>query len=220
VPASPRARPPRSGPRPYEQRRRAEQAARTRADIVESAHRLLDDREATRLTLDEVARAAGVSRATVYNQFGSRSALLATVFEDLGRVIGYERVQAASRLADPEAALEGTVREACRCWAFRPVAIRRVLALGTLDPEVSQLNARYEAYRRMEMAQLAQRLDKAGLVRGVSPEDAAAILAALTGPHAFEMVGGDSAPDRAADRLVHMARASLGLPLPPQPEVP
>lgn len=211
VRASRRKAPARKHPRPYDQRLRAHQARKTRGDIVSAAHALLDDQDAPQLTLEEVARAAGVSRATVYNQFGSRRALLAAVFEDLGRVIGYERVQAAQRQEDPRAALVATIREACRCWSSRRVAIRRILALGVLDPEIDDLNARYERYRRAEMAQLAARLEEAGLLRGVSLADASAVLGALTGPHAFELVEGPTAPDRAADRLVHMASASLGL---------
>jgi AcrR family transcriptional regulator len=197
--------------RRYDQRLRADQSSRTRAEIIGAAHTLLDDQAAPRLTLEEVARAAGVSRATVYNQFGSRRALLAAVFEDLGRVIGYERVQAAQRLEDPRAALDATIREACRCWSSRRVAIRRILALGVLDREIDELNARYEQYRRAEIGQLAQRLEGAGLLRGISLVDASAVLGALTGPHAFELVDGATSPDRAADRLVHMASASLGL---------
>ena len=198
-------------PRRYDRRLRAERSLKTREDIVSAAHSLLADENAPQLTLDEVARAAGVSRATVYNQFGSRRALLAAVFEDLGRAIGYERVQAAQRLDDPRAAVDATIREACRCWASRRVAIRRILALGALDREIGELNSRYEQYRRAEIGLLAQRLDQAGLLRGIPLDDASAILGALTGPHAFELVGGDAAPDRAADRLVHLATTSLGL---------
>ena len=206
--------------RQYNQRRRADHVAHRRAAIVAAAHDLLDKREAPQLTLDEVARAAGVTRATVYNQFGSRSALLAAVFEDLGRVIHYERVQQAQTRENPREALEATIREACRCWSSRRVAIRRILALGVLDPEIDQLNQRYEMYRRAEISMLAERLRVAGLLGDhVSREDATAILGALTGPNAFELLDGETAPGLAADRLVHIAVSSLGLPPLPQEHV-
>lgn len=213
MPESQRKTPVRGERRHYEQRRRAEQSRQTRSGIIAAAHELLGDRDAPQLTLDEVARAARVSRATVYNQFGSRRALLAAVFEDLGRVIGYERVQAAQRMEDPRIALEMTIREACRCWSSRRTAIRRILALGVLDREIDELNARYEQYRRAEIGGLAKRLEEAHLLRGIALHDASVVLGALTGPYAFDLVGGDNAPDLAADRLVHMAGASLGIHL-------
>ena len=162
--------------------------------------------------MEEVSKAAGVTRATVYNKFGSRRSLLAAVFEDVGRVIHYERVQAAQALENPIQAVEMTIREACRCWSSSRVAIRRILALGILDPEIDELNTRYEGYRRAEIGALAVRLNDTQLLGpGVSLDDASAILGALTGPYAFEQLSGTSDPDTAADRLVSMATSSLGL---------
>jgi AcrR family transcriptional regulator len=200
--------------RRYDLRRRAEQAAATRASIIAAAHALLDNLEAPQLTLDEVARAAGVSRATVYNQFGSRRALLAAVFEDLGRIIQYDRVQNAQVLEDPLEAVQATIREACHCWSSSPVAIRRILAFGAFDPEIDELNSRYERYRRVQMRTLAERLHSAGFITsGVTLDDAAAILSSLTNPHSFVLLSSETSTHAAAERLVHMAVASLGLQL-------
>ena len=58
-------------------------AAQTRTAILDAVHALLAASDAGRLTLDEVARKAGVTRATVYNQFGSRQALLTSISHDL-----------------------------------------------------------------------------------------------------------------------------------------
>jgi AcrR family transcriptional regulator len=203
----------RRAPRPYRQARRAESAAATRRGIVAAGLNLLDQRDAPRLSLDEVAIAAKVSRATIYNQFGSRSALLIAMMEDLGRVINYERVRTAQRLPDPVEALSATIHEATACWSSRRLTIRRILALGVLDPEVDKLNAMFEGYRRAEMGQLAQRLHDAGrLGTGVSVAEASVTLGALTSPQALELVGWDSDPATATARLLRMARASLGIP--------
>jgi AcrR family transcriptional regulator len=202
----------RRAPRPYRQARRAESAAATRRGIIAAGLNLLEQREAPRLSLDEVAVAAKVSRATIYNQFGSRSSLLIAMMEDLGRVINYERVRTAQRLPDPVEALTATIDEATACWSSRRLTIRRILALGVLDPEVDKLNAMFEGYRRAEMGQLAQRLRDAGrLGDGVSVVDASITLGALTSPQALELVGWDSDLATATARLLRMARAALGI---------
>ncbi|MCI0451252.1 MAG: TetR/AcrR family transcriptional regulator [Candidatus Latescibacteria bacterium] len=203
--------------RRYDMRTRLRQVEATRAEIVAAAHALLDGDKSHSLTLDEVARAAGVSRATVYNQFGSRRQLLAAVFEDQGRLIRYDRVQAAMALPDPRAALAEGLRELARAWSSRPKAIRRVLALAVVDPEIAELVARYERYRRAEIAALAGRLDDAGLLgHGVSTSEAAAILGALTGFSVFDALAFESGKRAALQRLVHTVFSSLGVD--PQPK--
>jgi AcrR family transcriptional regulator len=192
---------------------RAAHAAATRVEIVQAAHRLLDAPQATTLSLDEVARAAGVTRATLYNHFGSRSALLSAVFEDQGRLIGYDSVRAAQELADPREALTSMLRELGRAWALKRVAIRRTLALAVLDPEVETLVMRYETYRRGDVSSLAQRLSKAGLLaRGVSLSDAAGILGALTSFQFFDILCLLEPPNVATKRLVQIAGSALLFP--------
>ncbi len=201
--------------RRYDMRTRLQHVETTRAEIIAAAHTLLEGDDPHRLTLDEVARAAGVSRATVYNQFGSRPHLLAAVFEDQGRLIRYDRVQAAMTLPDPRDALAATMRELARAWSSRSKAIRRVLALAVVDPEIGDIVHRYERYRRSEMATLADRLDAAGLLR-VSRSDAAAILGVVTGFDMFDALSFDASKRAASERLVRIAFASLGLNPPPK----
>ncbi len=200
--------------RRYDMRRRSRGAALTRSAIVDAAYALLDAKEASGLTLDEVARAAGVSRATIYNQFASRRELLATVFEDVGRRIRYDRVQRAEALADPRHALLAMLRELGRAWSVRPRVRRRILALGVIDPEIGDVNDRYERYRRATMAAFASRLAEAGLLgHGLTASDAAGILAALTSPQFFDVLRAGRTVRVATETLVHIASTSLGITL-------
>lgn len=197
--------------RSYDMRQRGQSAAGTRAGIIAAAHRLLGRREGT-LTLQEVAEAAGVSRATVYQSVGSRVALLAAVFEDQGRLLGYHRVLAALELPDPARAVVAAVRESCRAWAVMPEAIRKTLALAVIDVAAGELVERYERYRRAELAALARRAHRAGaLGRGVSAQYAAVALALLTGFPAFDQLRLTHNPPQATRQLVRMARAALGI---------
>jgi AcrR family transcriptional regulator len=187
-------------------RRRSAAAERTRQAIVSAVHRLLEAPEPGRLTLDEVARSAGTTRATVYNRFGSRRALLTAAFADQGRLVRYDRVIAATALADPRGALEATLREVCRAWEARRTAIQRVLALAILDPEIGAVVERYERSRRTQMRSLAHRL-----ASPAGPAEAAAMLGALTSPLAYYQFRAGAGPRAAARRMKGAVLAALGL---------
>jgi AcrR family transcriptional regulator len=58
-------------------------------------------------TMSDVAEAAGVSRQTLYNEFGSRQALLqAYVVAEIGRLLDEAAAAVRARADDPHAALE------------------------------------------------------------------------------------------------------------------
>jgi AcrR family transcriptional regulator len=192
-------------------RRRAQAAERTRGRILDAAHALLDRPGRATLTLQEVAEEAGVTRATVYLSVGTRAELLAAVFEQQGERIGYDRVRAAGAHPDLGEAVLATVREASRAWARAPRAIRNTLALAALDDEIGTLVARYEGYRKAEMAALAQRAYAGGAFReGVTAEHAAVVLGLLTSFTTFELLRAMGAR-AATDHLVQMARDALGI---------
>jgi len=71
-------------PRPYRSPLRAAAAGITRKRIINAASALLGAPKGFEgFSLDAVARKARVTRLTVYNQFGSRRALLEEVFDDI-----------------------------------------------------------------------------------------------------------------------------------------
>lgn len=193
--------------RRYDMRTRARAAADTRAAIVSAAHRLLNQPGSTGLTLQEVAAAAGVSRATVYKSLGSRARLLAAVFEDQGRLIGFDRVLAAMQVEDPDAAVAATIRQSCRAWSVMPDAIRRTLALAALDPEIGELVRRYELDRRARLTALARRASRArGAGTRPRVKDASVTLALLTGFTAFDQLRLEYDARRSTEILVRMAK--------------
>src|SRR5712664_4044385 len=68
--------------RSYTSSVRTAAAAEKRERVIEAAARSLrEDASIASFSLDTVAKAAGVTRLTVYNQFGSRRGLLEAVFE-------------------------------------------------------------------------------------------------------------------------------------------
>ena len=198
------------GKRAYVGTKRAIGAAETRQRILDAAHRLLERGDRSVLLSREVAAEAGVSRATIYKSVGSRRALLRAVFEDQGRLIDYERVRRAGQNPNSRVAVVDTVREACRAWSVMPGALRKVLALAVLDPEIGQLVAQYERYRRREIGDLAELAHGAGAFgAGVTVEEARETLIVVTAFATFDMLQWDTGPTAATERLVRLAETAL-----------
>jgi AcrR family transcriptional regulator len=57
-------------------------AARNRALLLAAARRLVDERGADAVTMDDIAAAAGVGKGTVFRRFGSRSGLMVVLLDE------------------------------------------------------------------------------------------------------------------------------------------
>src|SRR6476469_5058821 len=78
--------------RKYEQTVRADAAERTRRQILDAVYVCLRAEPSTPLSLDKVARQAGVARSTIYVIFESRAGLFEAVNTDLLERGRFERV--------------------------------------------------------------------------------------------------------------------------------
>src|SRR5262245_2900616 len=101
--------------RPYTSARRRE-SVETVGRVLAAAERMIKDGAFHAATMDELAAAAGVSRATVFNRFGSKLGVLEALF--LRGMEGPEMaaIQEALALADPVAALDAVVEAGCAIW--------------------------------------------------------------------------------------------------------
>src|SRR6266508_6749780 len=81
-----------------------------RIAILKAARRLFEDKDFISVTLEEVARAAGVSRQAIYTNFGSRAGLLAALVAYVDEIGGLQ-AKIANVLSSPTAvgALEALV---------------------------------------------------------------------------------------------------------------
>src|ERR1700682_2165549 len=107
-------------------------AAEKRDRVIDAAAKALrEDASIASFSLDSVAKAAGVTRLTVYNQFGSRRGLLEAVFDDIARQGGLEGIADAMAMADPHAALDRLVEIFCAFWHKDPAVGRLHEAVAT-----------------------------------------------------------------------------------------
>src|SRR5262245_14987171 len=108
-------------PRPYSMATRAAVSADTRRRILEAARRLLAGRGNMDLCLDAVARAADVTRVTIYNQFESRSGLLEALYDYLAERGNVRRGQAALLEKDLDLVIAGFVAALVDFWSSDPI---------------------------------------------------------------------------------------------------
>jgi AcrR family transcriptional regulator len=157
-------------------------------------------------SLEAVGKAAKVSRLTVYNQFGSRRALLEAVFDDRAERGGLHRVAEAMAAADPFAGLQELIEIFCEFWSFDRDALARLHSAGMNDAELEEsVRARNER-RRRALSVLVNRIADRKEIRAEARKDLVDTLFALTSFHVLaELAAGRSA--KAAGVLVQSMAA-------------
>src|SRR6266403_4963915 len=145
--------------RPYVSSVRTAAATEKRARVIEAAARSLrQDASIASFSLDAVAKAAGVTRLTVYHQFGSRRGLLEAVFDEIARQGGLTEIADAMAMPDPNAALHRLVEIFCAFWNRDPAVGRLHEAMAT-DPEFAQALIGRNERRRKTVDVLVGRID-------------------------------------------------------------
>jgi AcrR family transcriptional regulator len=206
-------------PRRYEQRQRAEAAEETRRRILDAVFERLEAAPSQAVSIDQVAKIAGVARSTVYLIFGSRAGLFDAVARDLLERGGFDRIVQAVAHPDPRETVREGIRGSTHMFASHRDAFRAIVSMAQLDPDaVGGAVQRAERNRAAGMASLAERLAERGELRpGVSVEAAASLLWILTSFEAYDMLatGRGLSADEAADLLIDTAERTLcvdGLP--------
>jgi AcrR family transcriptional regulator len=199
--------------RRYEQRLRAQSAQETRRRVLDALYEHLREAPAAPVSLERVARAAGVARSTVYVVFGSRAGLFDAFAADLLERGGFQRVLDAVADPDPHVSLRDGIRGSVHTFAAHRDVTRALVSMAELDPDlVGGTMQRQQRNRAAGMLRLARRLDEHGLLRdGLSAEQAADRLWVLTSFDAFDLLfhGRGMAADQVADVLVDFAERAV-----------
>jgi AcrR family transcriptional regulator len=157
-----------------------------REHVIATAVDLLRREPISAFSLEAAARAAGVTRLTLYNQFGSRRGLLEAAFDHIAARGRLGRIADAITDPSPRRGLEALVDIFCDFWSSDP-AIRGLQDAMASDPEFAQaLGARNER-RRRTFAALVERLplDEAASARRAQTID---LLFALTSYPMFRLL--------------------------------
>jgi AcrR family transcriptional regulator len=203
-------------PRNYSSPVREAASEETRTRILAAAGELLGTASgAEGFSLDAVARRAGVTRPTVYAQFGSRRALLEAVFDETAARGGLHRLAAALNDANPHRALGSVVSIFCEFWQSDTTVMRHLNAAAVLDPELGESFGARNERRRVLLRTLLERMNGARL-RSKKHKDLCDVLFALTSLGFFLQLQSAGREAEAVEPLVRqlvedaVERAGLG----------
>jgi AcrR family transcriptional regulator len=176
-------------PRPYRLGKRAADIEETRERIVSAATELFGQSGFHAVTLDDVAKRAGVARATVYYQFESKSGLLNAAIAAMVERIGSERARRAREHADPATGVRLYVKEVVAFLSREDALLRNIYGLAAVDPEVGRVVDEWEQRRKDVLAWLVKRLADQGKLRSdISQKQAVDVLWMLTSFASFDQM--------------------------------
>jgi AcrR family transcriptional regulator len=203
-------------PRSYVSSVRTAAAAEKRDRVIGAATRLLrEDSGITGFSLETVAKAAGVTRLTVYNQFGSRRGLLEAVFDEIALHGGLHQIADAMAMADAHAALDRLVEIFCAFWS-RDTAIGRLHEAMATDPEFAVALTERNERRRKGLTVLIERIAAENAPRRAR-RDAVDTIFALTSYAMFAMLREGRSKSEVCNLVQSACRAALA-PLLPRTE--
>jgi len=187
-------------------------AAAKRDRVIGAAARLLRESSIASFSLDAVAKAAGVTRLTVYHQFGSRRGLLEAIFDQIAERGGLVQIPEAMAISDPRAALDRLVEIFCAFWSSDPAVGRLHEAMAT-DPEFAQALIERNERRRKTADVLVGRI--AGKAASARARQAAVdMIFALTSFSMFAMLSGDRSAGEVCKLIKSACRGALDAPSP------
>ena len=194
-----------TGPRAYRSSARTRAAQATRGNIVEAAGALLREKGVAGFSLDAVAKQAGVTRLTVYNQFGTRRALLEAVFDDRAEKGGMHRLAAAAGMADARAALHQVIAIFCNFWSVDHALVEDLHYVGSADLDF-QVSMRERNERRRKLLKvLIVRMAGRAIAHPKRLDGLVDLLFVLTGFPVYAELARDRSKNAVCDLITEVA---------------
>jgi AcrR family transcriptional regulator len=177
---------------------------RTRQCIIDAAYKLFRQKGYTRVSMDEIAAAATVTKRTLYYHFDSKDALLASVLEAQQRLALAAFKTFGDRLSgSPEAIIDAMFKDLA-VWSDKPRWVgsgftRLVVELADLPGHPARVIAR--RHKALLEDHLAELLAGAGIAR--PRESAREIWLLAEGAISLILVHGDRRYAAAAAQAAH-----------------
>ena len=181
--------------------------------MLEAVYEQLREAPAQPVSVDRIARTAGVARSTVYVIFGSRAGLFDAFSADLLERGGFHRVLEAIADPDPRVTVREGIAGGVHTFAAHRDVFRALMSMAALDPDaVGGAMQRSEAKRATGMLWLGRRLARHGHLReGLGAKRAADRLWVLTSFDAFDLLysGRGLSANEVARALVDVAERTV-----------
>ena len=186
---------------------------RTRRALLAAMRALLEEEGFESLTMEAVARRAGVTRRTVYLHFGSRTELVMAMFDHIAEAEGlHESLAQVWAAPDAVSALDEWAHHLAR-YHPRLLRVNRALQrVGRSDPDAAAHREKVVERRLTGCGWLITRLEEEGrLSSALTPEQAVDMLWALISDDLIEglLVDRGWSPETLARQLSAMFRATF-----------
>jgi AcrR family transcriptional regulator len=191
--------------RPYELGKRLDQMDQSRATILRAAQAQLEAEGYRRMSMASLAAESGVTRQTVHNLYGTKSAIVEALFDLIALDGGMESMYRVMAQSQAERMLEGLVKTFCGFWASNRLLIRRIHGIGAIDPEFGTVIAARNQRRLVAASRIVRATGDHHDV-----QQRAAILAALTSFEFFDGLAENSVDQTTIEtNILELARKML-----------
>jgi len=169
---------------------RERQADDTRRRIVAATRRLLQSEGYAGMTIEAIAKRAGVSAQSVYAIFKSKTGVLIELLNESAFTPDYEAtVRQALSARDPETRLRIAARIARQIHDAQSAAFELLRGAGVVAPELAKLEQQREDVRYERQEQMIISLRKEGSLRpGLDYQAARDIFWMFTGDDVYRML--------------------------------
>jgi AcrR family transcriptional regulator len=144
--------------RPYELGKRQEQMGRTKTAVLAAAREQLEAGGMREFSMESLARASGVTRQTIHNLFGTRTGVLETLFDQIARDGGMERMRDVMMARDAGTMLDGFVDVFSTFWSRNRLLLKRIHGVAAIDPEFGKAIEARNQRRHGAAARVIERL--------------------------------------------------------------
>ncbi len=195
---------------PLEQQRGARRRAPSRGDlreqaILDAARQLLEVTPLSCVTIDDLARAAGLSRSSFYFYFDSKAAAFAALLDSLSEELAAENSPWLDGTGPDEPAMRQATAHSVTLWRSHGGLLRQVWRTDSADPQ-------FEAWRQGVLERSTSRLadhierDRSAGLAPAGPPSAPVLARALHGLKIELLAAGGPEQDdaRLVDDLVAM----------------
>jgi AcrR family transcriptional regulator len=184
--------------RTYRSGVRAASVDEGRARMIEAGRKLLNGGKGVpAFSIDAVAREAGVTRATVYNQFESKQILVAAIFDDTAEKGGLFELSQVFSEPDPEKSLRRAVAIFAKFWGMHAQTMPKFTAFSQLDDEIASMLSERSERRRKLLTAIVARMKSVK-----APADLVDVLYALTSAEFYRLLAVHGRKPPAIEELV------------------
>jgi AcrR family transcriptional regulator len=182
----------------------------TRERIKTAVRELLAEGTFHTSTVEQVADRAGISRATLYQHFGSRLELVDAICETFDANPALLELRQIVEHPDAASALEKTIANSIRFWSSENSVLHELYGVAAIDPAAQGLVDRQRADRRGELERLVKNLRRAGVMQvRMSEHHALTLLLVFTSYETFRELREAGLTDRQLTSTLQQAARDL-----------